>query len=154
MYHMCLLTQRLCCSQFISVVFIFLTQIVWGSIIWFNWVTAKVKIPGDKVGECNTYPPASKASRGVYWNQAQKNFTHQYTEYPWVSVTLANKPPIISAACHRIEPKFLKIWLGIKVCPIFFFFGRCLAQYRGPKKIIFHRSAFLFILFLCVQPYF
>ena len=34
------------------------------------------------------YPPASEASRGVYWNQAQKNFTHPYTEYPWVSVTL------------------------------------------------------------------
>ena len=33
-------------------------------------------------------PPASEASRGVYWNQAQKNFTHPYTEYPWVSVTL------------------------------------------------------------------
>ena len=28
------------------------------------------------------HPPASEASRGVYWNQAQKNFTHQYTEYP------------------------------------------------------------------------
>ena len=26
--------------------------------------------------------------RGVYWNQAQKNFTQPYTEYPWVSVTL------------------------------------------------------------------
>ena len=24
----------------------------------------------------------------VFWNQAQKNFTHPYTEYPWVSVTL------------------------------------------------------------------
>ena len=23
------------------------------------------------------YPPASEARRGVYWNQAQKNFTHQ-----------------------------------------------------------------------------
>ena len=34
------------------------------------------------------YPPASLASSGVYWNQAQKNFTHLYTEYPWVSVTL------------------------------------------------------------------
>ena len=34
------------------------------------------------------YPPASEASRGVYWNQAQKNFAHPYTEYPWVSVTL------------------------------------------------------------------
>ena len=37
-------------------------------------------------GESN--PPASEASRGVYWNQAQKNFTHMCTEYPWVSVTL------------------------------------------------------------------
>ena len=50
------------------------------------------------------YPPASKASRWVYWNQAQKNFSHPDTGYPWVSVTLslcdsvANKPPIISAA--------------------------------------------------------
>ena len=26
-------------------------------------------------------PPASKVSRGVYGNQAQKNFTHLYTEY-------------------------------------------------------------------------
>ena len=36
------------------------------------------------------YPPASKASRGVYWNLAQKNSTHPYTEYEyaWVSVTL------------------------------------------------------------------
>ena len=25
------------------------------------------------------YPPASEASRGVYWNQAQTNFTHPYT---------------------------------------------------------------------------
>ena len=32
--------------------------------------------------------PASKASKGVYWNQAQKNVTHLYTEYPWVSVIL------------------------------------------------------------------
>ena len=32
------------------------------------------------------YPTASKASWGVYWNQAQKNFSHPYTEYPWVSV--------------------------------------------------------------------
>ena len=29
----------------------------------------------------NHYPPASEASRGVYWNQGQKNFTHPYTEY-------------------------------------------------------------------------
>ena len=34
-------------------------------------------------------PPASEASREVYWNQAQKNFTHPYTEYPWVSVALS-----------------------------------------------------------------
>ena len=26
------------------------------------------------------YPPASEASRGVYWNQAQKNFTHPYSK--------------------------------------------------------------------------
>ena len=26
------------------------------------------------------YPPASKASGGVYWNQGQKNFTHPYTD--------------------------------------------------------------------------
>ena len=32
------------------------------------------------------YPAASKASRGVFWNQAQKNFTHPYIEYPWVSI--------------------------------------------------------------------
>ena len=25
-----------------------------------------------------SYPPASEASRGVYWNQAQQNFTHPY----------------------------------------------------------------------------
>ena len=37
----------------------------------------------------NNYPPASEASRGVYWNQAKKNFTHPHTEYPWVSVTLS-----------------------------------------------------------------
>ena len=35
------------------------------------------------------HPPASEARRGVYWYQAQKNFTHPYTEYPWVSVTLS-----------------------------------------------------------------
>ena len=57
------------------------------------------------------YPPASEASRGVNWNQAQINFTHPYTEFPWVTVTLslcdseANKPPIISAAFHGIGPK-------------------------------------------------
>ena len=28
----------------------------------------------------NAYPPASKASTGVYWNQAQKNFILPYTE--------------------------------------------------------------------------
>ena len=28
------------------------------------------------------YPPVSEASRGVYLNQAQKNFTHPYTEQP------------------------------------------------------------------------
>ena len=32
---------------------------------------------------------ADLASRGVYWNQAQKNVTHPYTEYPWVSVALS-----------------------------------------------------------------
>ena len=35
-----------------------------------------------------SYPPASEASRGFYFNQVQKKFTHPYTEYPWVSVTL------------------------------------------------------------------
>ena len=34
------------------------------------------------------YSPTSEANRGVYWNQAHKNFTHPYTGYPWVSVTL------------------------------------------------------------------
>ena len=34
------------------------------------------------------YPPASEESRGVYWNQTQKNLSHPYTEYPGVSVTL------------------------------------------------------------------
>ena len=44
------------------------------------------------------YPPASEASRGVYWNQTQKIFTHRYT---WVSVTLA--------LCHSVtlRPKNL-----------------------------------------------
>ena len=37
----------------------------------------------------NYFPPAIEASRGVYWNQAQKKFTHPYTEYPWVSVSLS-----------------------------------------------------------------
>ena len=32
------------------------------------------------------YSPASEASRGVYWNQAQKNFTHPYIANPWVSL--------------------------------------------------------------------
>ena len=66
------------------------------------------------------YPPASEVSRGVYWNQAQKNFPHPYTEYPRVSVSLcdsdsvANKPPIISAACHGIGPKFNFKWFWPK----------------------------------------
>ena len=81
------------------------------------------------------YPPASEASMGVYWNQAQKNFTQPYTEYPWVSVTLwlcdsvtlslchsvANKPPIISAACGGIGPKFFLGLIGKKVWHKFFF---------------------------------
>ena len=54
------------------------------------------------------------------WNQAQKNFTHLNTEYPWVSVTLslcdskANKPPIVSAVCHGIGPKFFLGLIGQK----------------------------------------
>ena len=43
----------------------------------------EISISGLKI-----YPLASEANRGVYWNQAQKNLTHPYTEYPWVSVTL------------------------------------------------------------------
>ena len=35
------------------------------------------------------YPSASEGSKGDYLSQAQKNFTHPYTEYPWVSVTLS-----------------------------------------------------------------
>ena len=34
-------------------------------------------------------PPASEASRGVYWNQAQKKFARPYTEYTLVSVSLS-----------------------------------------------------------------
>ena len=35
-----------------------------------------------------TNPLSSEASRGVFWNQAQKNYAYLYTEYPWVSVTV------------------------------------------------------------------
>ena len=51
----------------------------------------KPKSRNDDKAEKNTvivfllmdyYPPASEASRGVYWNQVQENFTHPYTEYP------------------------------------------------------------------------
>ena len=62
------------------------------------------------------YPPASEASRGVYRNQAQKNFTHLYTEYPWVSVTLslcnsvANNQVLLLQHFHYIDG-------GQKKCP-------------------------------------
>ena len=53
-----------------------------GMLGWIPWTYM------DPVSTPPIYPPVSKASRGVYWNQAQKSFTHPYTEYPWVSVTL------------------------------------------------------------------
>ena len=45
------------------------------------------------------YPLASEASRGVYWNQAQKNFAHPYTEYPWVSMYKKTGLQPISMTC-------------------------------------------------------
>jgi hypothetical protein len=51
----------------------------WGKVVYNS---------GSRELGLQCYPPASEASRGVYWNQAQKNFPHPYTEYPWVSVTL------------------------------------------------------------------
>ena len=67
----------------------------------------------------------------VFWNQAQKNFTHPHTEYPWVSVTLK--------LCHSVtlwpinpqssqQPamrlvRFFYVRLGKKVCPNFILFG-------------------------------
>ena len=65
---------------------------------------------------CNFYPPASKASRGVYWNQAQ-------VFCPPLSVcdSEANKPPIISAACHGIGPKKISSPIGQKSMSQLFF---------------------------------
>ena len=66
-----------------------------------EWHNIPLPEPSFLKSQFYYYPPTSEASRRVYWNQAQKNFTHPYTEYPWVSVTLslcnsvANKPPII-----------------------------------------------------------
>ena len=65
-----------------------------GRRFWTNYhlklLDNKPKIPWLKQRGYSSfcYPPASEASRGVYWSQAQKNFTHLYTEYPWVSETL------------------------------------------------------------------
>ena len=39
-------------------------------------------------------------SGGVFWNQAQKNFTHLYTEYPWLSVTLSLCDSVTLWLCH------------------------------------------------------
>ena len=82
------------------------------------------------------YPPASEAFRKVHWNQAQKNFTLPYTEYPWVSVlcnSVANKPPIISAACHWIGPKSVQthtirrgaLQFATQISPLLNFKGTC-----------------------------
>ena len=49
----------------------------------------KIVIFEKAEGQIFINPPVSGVSRGVYWNQAQKIFTHQYTEYPWVFVTLS-----------------------------------------------------------------
>ena len=58
-----------------------------------NFLTLKMLVFQFGISKSNLksnfrFSPASEASRGVYWNQAQKNFTHPYMEYPWVSVTL------------------------------------------------------------------
>ena len=71
---------------------------------------------------CWVLSPVSEASRGVYWNQAHKNFTHPYTEYLWVSVSLwlcnsvANKSPIISAACLKTCPNSHHSQGGLEIC--------------------------------------
>ena len=49
--------------------------------IWVKYVTECFKWTGHLCLKTD-YPPASEASRGVYWDQTQKNFTHPYTEYP------------------------------------------------------------------------
>ena len=57
-------------------------------ITWLNKIfmsnVVKLGSPGSK----KVILLLSKQVGGVYWNQAQKNFTHPYTEYYWVSVTL------------------------------------------------------------------
>ena len=42
--------------------------------MWYD-----VILPINKIMGVITYPSASEASSPVYWNQAQKNFTHPYT---------------------------------------------------------------------------
>ena len=49
-------------------------------------------------------PLRAKRVGGVFWNQAQKNFTHPYTEYPWVSVTLW--------LCHSVANNSSNWFLG------------------------------------------
>ena len=62
------------------------------------------------------YPPASQASRGVYWNQAQKISPTRIlgtlgclllsnSVTLWLCNSGRSKPPIISAACHGIGSK-------------------------------------------------
>jgi hypothetical protein len=73
------------------------------------------------------FPPSSEASRGVYWNQAQNNFTPRILsalECLWLCDSVANKPPIISAACSGIWPKKILGPIGQKSMTQFFF-GQC-----------------------------
>ena len=48
------------------------------------------------------YPPVSKASSRVSWNQAQHFFTHLYTEYLWAEIveTTFRSPNTISKQGH------------------------------------------------------
>ena len=62
--------------------------------LFIKWGLLILQVGSDLLFLCS-YPPTREARRGVYWNPAQQNFTHPYTEYPWVSDSLANKPPII-----------------------------------------------------------
>ena len=62
------------------------------------------------------YPPGSEASRGVFWNQAQKNFTHTYTEYPWVSVTLSQCNSVTLCIQLKTCPNSHHLQGGLEIC--------------------------------------